>query len=71
MQIGREYTNIRYSTDTGNTLASSTTSALGSMTSLSSRSSSSHFPVSSSNSVILRGEQKKSPRSVSDIPLPR
>jgi hypothetical protein len=72
MQIGREYTNIRYSSDIGSTLSSSATSGLGSMTSLSSRSSTSaHFPVSSPNSVILRGEAKKPPRAVSEIPLPR
>ncbi|XP_044267164.1 tyrosine-protein phosphatase non-receptor type 11 [Tribolium madens] len=72
MQIGREYTNIKYSSDIGSTLSSSATSGLGSTTSLSSRSSTlAHFPVSSPNSVILRGETKKPPRAVSDIPLPR
>ncbi|XP_063903249.1 tyrosine-protein phosphatase corkscrew isoform X3 [Zophobas morio] len=72
IQIGREYTNIRYSSDMGSTLSSSATSGLGSTTSLSSRSStsSSLFPVST-NSVILRGETKKPPRAVSEIPLPR
>ncbi|EFA12064.1 tyrosine-protein phosphatase non-receptor type 11 isoform X1 [Tribolium castaneum] len=72
MQIGREYTNIRYSSDIGSTLSSSATSGLGSTTSLSSRSSTlAHFPTPSPNSVILRGETKKPPRAVSDIPLPR
>ncbi|XP_018577630.1 tyrosine-protein phosphatase corkscrew isoform X2 [Anoplophora glabripennis] len=69
MQLGREYTNIRYSSDIGNSCMSPTaTSGFGSMSSMSSRSNSIHFPASCP-SPIVRPDPKKPSRP--EIPLPR
>ncbi|KAJ8917532.1 hypothetical protein NQ315_005581 [Exocentrus adspersus] len=69
MQLGREYTNIRYSSDIGNSCMSPTaTSGFGSVSSMSSRSNSIYFPAPSPN-LIVRPDAKKPSRA--EIPLPR
>ncbi|KAK5646042.1 hypothetical protein RI129_004506 [Pyrocoelia pectoralis] len=75
IQLGREYTNIRYSNDTNslpNSNLSSSLSGLGSTTTL--NRSVLNLPYSPSiltPPVVLRSESKKQPRAVSDIQLPR
>ncbi|XP_066260744.1 tyrosine-protein phosphatase non-receptor type 11-like isoform X1 [Euwallacea similis] len=66
---GREYTNIRYSSDMGN-LGTTLTGNLNSTGSLSRPTSVSHFPQTPI-ATILRPEAKKPSRAVSEIPLPR
>ncbi|KAB0797154.1 hypothetical protein PPYR_08148 [Photinus pyralis] len=75
IQLGREYTNIRYSNDTNslpNSNLSSSLSGIGSTTTL--NRSVLNLPYSPSivtPPVVLRSESKKQPRAVSDIQLPR
>ncbi|KAG5894052.1 hypothetical protein JTB14_037894 [Gonioctena quinquepunctata] len=77
MQLGREYTNIKYSSEIANSCMSPTmpSSGFGSMISLNNRStinSNSLPPPQNQYSVILRPEAKKPMRAVSEIsPLPR
>lgn len=71
MQVGRDYTNIRYSCDTNSSLTGST-SGLGSLISSNRSSTNSlHSPLGSVNSVTLRTESRRSPRAVSEMQLPR
>lgn len=69
MQSGREYTNIRYSSDMGN-LGTALSGSLTSMGSLSRPASTTYFPQSPSP-IVMRPEAKKPPRVVSEVPLPR
>lgn len=74
LQTGREYTNIKYTSDIGNSCVSPTASSgFGTLSSCSSRHSMSlaYSPSPPSNCITLRQETKKPPRAVSDIPLPR
>lgn len=72
MQVGRDYTNIRYSCDNNSTLTVSS-SGIGSVLSSNRSSTNSlHSPLGSSvNSVTLRSESRRSPRAVSEMHLPR
>ncbi|CAG9813952.1 unnamed protein product [Phaedon cochleariae] len=65
MQLGREYTNIRYSGDMATSCVSPTTP--NNRTSTVSVS----FPAQNQNNVVLRQETKKPPRAVSELSLPR
>ncbi|CAH1105438.1 unnamed protein product [Psylliodes chrysocephalus] len=74
MQLGREYTNIRYSSDIGSGCMTPTTpGGFGNISSPHSRSSSVSitFPSGSPNPVTLRQETKKPARALSEISLPR
>lgn len=75
MQLGREYTNIRYSNDIGNSCMSPTTpGGFGTISSPNNHrcsTTSITFPCPSVNSVTLRQDIKKPPRALSEISLPR
>ncbi|KAF5288720.1 hypothetical protein FQA39_LY15292 [Lamprigera yunnana] len=75
IQLGREYTNIRYSSDTNslpNNNLSSTISGIGNATPLSrSILSLQYSPSILTPPVVLRSENKKQPRAVSEMQLPR
>ncbi|XP_044752844.1 tyrosine-protein phosphatase corkscrew-like isoform X2 [Coccinella septempunctata] len=66
LQMGREYTNIRYSCHSNH--LSSGSSGIGSITSLSSINS---VPSTPTAAVTMRNEIRKGPRVVSDFCLPR
>lgn len=77
MQLGREYTNIRYTGDGLNTSTlTSSTSGLGSTHSLMNRSSlgsitSLPFNSTISTPVLMRTDSKKCVRANSEVQLPR
>lgn len=75
MQVGREYTNIKYSCDMNpvSTTGSLTggCSSIGSLGTLSTRSSTSSLHSPNSNSVMMRSDSKRSNRAVSEMQLPR
>ncbi|KAF5308129.1 hypothetical protein FQR65_LT18257 [Abscondita terminalis] len=75
IQLGREYTNIRYSNDTNslpNNNLSSNVSGIGNTTPLSrSILSLQYSPSILTPPVVFRSESKKQPRVVSDMQLPR
>jgi len=70
IQSGREYTNIKYSSDMGN-LGSALSNSLTNTGSLTRPNSTASFYPQTPTAVIMRPETKKPQRVVSDVPLPR
>ncbi|KRT81496.1 hypothetical protein AMK59_5764, partial [Oryctes borbonicus] len=70
LQMGREYTNIRYTSDI-NSLNCNSCSGSGSFVSSRPSSISSISSYSPQTPVMLRTEVKKAPRPICDLPLPR
>lgn len=75
MQLGREYTNIRYTGDSLSTGSLTGSSGIGSTHSLINRSSvsslSQPYNSNASTPVMMRAESKKTPRAISEVQLPR